>query len=199
MKDLYREVSDKLSSHEALNNSPLLVILVGESGVGKSTFCKALGCKDNWYVSSDPIIELVKSKELPVNHDTIHACACEAYAANPKWQVPLILESMNGKNFLLLDGPRRHEEVKTLKEQYPKTLVVRIIASEKERFARLQIRDGIDWDGFQRVLRDEAQQTELMQILGLSDMIIQNNGTIDQIQVKASDFKDFMESNGKKN
>lgn len=199
MKDLYREVSDKLSSHEALNNSPLLVVLVGESGVGKSTFCKALGCKDNWYISSGPIIELVKSKRLPVNHDTIHACACEAYATNPKWQVPLILESMNGKNFLLLDGPRRYEEVKTLKEQYPKTLVIKIVATEEERFARLQRRDGIDREGFQRILRDEAQQTELVQILGLSDMIIQNNGTIDQIQIEASDFRDFMESNGKKN
>lgn len=198
MKDLCREASEIMSSREGLNSSPLLVIFVGESGVGKSTFCQALSYEDNWYLSSDPIIKLVKSKGLPINHDTIHACACEAYSTNPEWQVPLILEAMNGKNFLLLDGPRRFQEVKTLKEQYPKTLVVRIVASEEERFARLQKRDGIDKESFQRILRDEAQQTELAQILGLTDIIIQNNGTIDQIPVEASDFKDFLESNGKK-
>ena len=199
MRELYREASEILNSRENLGNSPLLVILVGESGVGKSTFCEALDCENNWYVSSNPIIEIVKSKGFPVNHDTIHACACETYVENPKWQVPLILESMNGKNFLLLDGPRRYEEVKALKEQYPKTLVVRITASEEERFARLQKRDGINKDDFQRILKDESQQTDLSQILGLTDLIIQNNGIFDQIQVKAADFKDFLKTNGKKN
>lgn len=198
MKDIFREASERLNSDETLNKSPLLVVLVGESGVGKSTFCQALGCEDNWYISSDPIIKLVESKGFPVNHDTIHACACEAYSANPEWQVPLILESMSGKSFLLLDGPRRYEEVKTLKEQYPKTLVVRIVASEEDRFTRLQKRDGVDKEGFQRILRDEAQQTQLRQIFGLSDIIIQNGGTIDQIRVEASDFKDFLEANGRK-
>lgn len=192
MRDLYREASDRLSSREALDNSPLLIILVGESGVGKSTFCEALGCEDNWYISSDPIIELVKSKGLPVNHDTIHACACEAYAANPKWQVPLILESMNGKNFLLLDGPRTIKEVGALVEEHPFTLIVRIMASDEDRFKRLQRRDGIDSEAFQRILSDESQQTGLNQILVLSDLTLENNGSIEHIQQQAVDFKNFI-------
>lgn len=182
---------------EVLNNLPLLVIFVGESGAGKSTFCEALGYKNYWYVSSDPIISLVQSKGLPINHDTIHACASEVYQADPQWQVPLILNSMNGKSFLLLDGPRRFQEVDALKKRHPKTVIVRIDAQEKTRFERLCERDGLDREGFQRVLDDEAQQTELRQILTLANIVIKNNGTIDQLRVKAKNFRRFLSSNGR--
>lgn len=174
--------------------SPLLVVIVGWSAVGKSTFCQALDCDGCWYVSSRPIIKLVEEKKLEVNHDTIHACACEAYENNPAWQVPLILGAMEGRGYLLLDGPRRIGEVKALIQQHPNTLVVRITASEEARRIRLGSRDGVDEAGFQRVLEDEAGHTELNQILELAQIVVENDGRIQQITAEANEFRGFLDS-----
>lgn len=194
MRERYEQYSERIKS----GDTPLLVILVGESGVGKSTFCEAMNCKDNWYGSSEVMEKSLKAEGQPINHDTIHAFAQKAYSANPLWQVPLILEAITDKDFLLLDGPRRIQEVKALKEQYPRTLVVRLTVSEKERFRRLQLRDSIDEDAFKRILDDESRQTELLGIMEMADLVLDNSHELDQIQKEAIEFKKFLRINGRK-
>lgn len=45
-----------------MKNNKILIILVGESGVGKSSFCEAMNCKDNWFVSSKLIEKELKEQ-----------------------------------------------------------------------------------------------------------------------------------------
>jgi len=45
------------------NNNPILIIIVGESGVGKTTFVKKMKSISNWFESSRAIVDELK-KEL---------------------------------------------------------------------------------------------------------------------------------------
>jgi len=50
------------------------------------------------------MIDILKQRGKPINHDTIHEFGMKAYAENPRWQVPNILGAMKGKEFFCLDG-----------------------------------------------------------------------------------------------
>lgn len=180
----------KKISCDGTRGLPILVILVGESGSGKTTFVKMMDCKDNWFESSRAMIEILLKRGEPVTHDTIHSFANRAYNDNPCWQVPNILEALNGKKFLLFDGPRRIKEVKAVIAIHSRVLVVRIAISSNElRFNRLQKRDKISQEDFYRLLVHEAGETELMQIISLADFTIFNNGSLEDIQKQATKFK----------
>lgn len=175
-------MKNKLSSDEQQN---LLLILVGESGAGKSTLCRLIGQPEKWFSSSGAIVAALQEKGVEINHDTIHAFANEAYKNNPEWQIPQIIDFLNSKGCIILDGPRRLREVRALKEQVPNTKIIKVTAPEKTRFSRLQERDNINESDFQRVLADEAFETELGQILNMCDYTIQNNGTMEELSVEA--------------
>jgi dephospho-CoA kinase len=184
-------VSNKFESKKQslISEKPSLVTLVGESGAGKSTLCKLIDCPDIWYSSSGTIVKKLNELNIPVTHDSIHKFANKAYLDNPEWQVPNILAEMVKKRVLILDGPRRIKEVQALRKKNINMIMIRITANEEERFRRLQIRDGVDRDGFERVLRDESRETELGQLLLMSDLIIENNGSMEDIQERAKDVK----------
>ena len=57
---------------ENVTNNSRLVIIVGESGVGKSTFCKAMDVDGKWFGSSKVIADELKKTGQPVNHDRKH-------------------------------------------------------------------------------------------------------------------------------
>jgi len=172
----------------------LLIILVGESGVGKSTFCQFIDRPDSWYSSSGAIAKKLKEQGEPITHDTIHNFANHAYAENPEWQVPSILESMDGKKYLILDGPRRIKEVRALKREHPNILVLRVTADEEERFKRLQLRDVIHREEFDRVLLDESEETELSQLLAMANMNIKNNGNLEKIKKEAEELRELLDN-----
>jgi len=117
-----KKILRQLQSSKKFKKLPILVIIVGESGSGKSTFCKAMNCENNWFVSSKLIVEALKAQGEPITHDNIHKLANEMYSKNPEWQVPQILKAMKGKDFLLLDGPRRIDEVNALIKKHPAKL-----------------------------------------------------------------------------
>lgn len=175
-----------------VNEKPTLITLIGESGAGKSTLCKFIDLPDIWYSSSGTIVKRLKEQGISVTHDSIHKFANQAYSENPEWQVPNILADMVEKRILILDGPRRIKEVQALRKEDINMVVVRVTANEEERFRRLQLRDGIDRDGFDRVLRDENQETELGQLLLLSDVVIENNGSLQDIQTRAQEIRSFI-------
>ena len=183
----------KKISHSEVRGLPILVILVGESGSGKTTFVKMMDCADNWFESSRAMVEeLVRTGE-PVTHDSIHSFANKTYKQNPCWQVPNIHKALDGKKFLLFDGPRRIEEVKAVITIHPRVLAVRIAISSNElRFNRLQKRDEIGQEDFYRLLIHEAGETELMQIISLADFTIFNNGSLEDIRRQATEFKEML-------
>jgi len=187
-----KRLLQKLNGAE-MRGLPILVILVGESGSGKTTFVKMMDCEDNWFESSRAMAEALAERGEPVTHDTIHAFANRAYKENPAWQVPNILAALRGKKFLILDGPRRIGEVRAILASHPRVLVIRVAISSKQlRFERLRERDGIDEESFGRLLKDEAKETELTQIVSLADMTIFNNGSAEETKRRALELKDIL-------
>lgn len=190
---LTSQVKKRLSNDN--KGIPILVILVGESGAGKTTFVKLMDCSENWFESSRAMAEALRQRGEPVNHDTIHSFANRAYGKNPCWQVPKIIGALDGKKFLILDGPRRIEEVRALLKVHPRTLVIRILTSRDEtRFVRLGLRDRIGPEEFERVIKDEAVETDLRQILALADLTITNDGAIENIRRVALELKEILQT-----
>ena len=168
---------------------PILIILVGESGAGKTTFVKNMNCKENWYESSRFIVDDLKKEKKEVNHDTIHELASRKYSENPYWQVPKILYELNKRQFLILDGPRRLKEVKKLINVCPRSLIVRIFTSQEKRLKHLKNRDGINLYQYKKVVVDENKQTDLDKIIALAHLEISNNRDIKSFKRKALQFK----------
>ena len=173
---------------------PLLMILVGESGAGKSAFCEFVDRPEGYFCSSEAIERKLEEDGQPINHDTIHAFATEAYGENPEWQVPNILGKLAMRRYLILDGPRRLAEVEALKRNHQNTLIVRLTAPEEDRYQRLQRRDGVDADAFERIIHDERSETELGQILAMADQVIDNSETIEDFKQKALKVQHLLDS-----
>lgn len=173
---------------------PSLIILVGESGAGKSTLCKLINRPDLWYSSSGKIVTELQKRGIAPTHDSIHEFANQAYTENPLWQVNTILGSLRNSGCLILDGPRRVEEVKALKSQSPNVLILRVTAPETERFKRLQQRDGVNEEDFKRVLYDESNETELGQILDMADIVVENDGSVEKLKNEAQCIHDFIDA-----
>ncbi|GEM_PF-906713 len=188
----YKKVITKLKKIEGVEKMPLLVIIVGESGTGKSTFCKVMDCKENWYVSSKPLEEILKKQNKSINHDTIHSLANKLYSENPIWQVNKILKTMKGKDFLLLDGPRRIKEVEKLIEKHKATLIIQIKTNKNKRFKRLKTRDNVKNNDFKRIVKDEKEQTELKKILEKALITIVNDGSLVEFKKQAKQFRYFL-------
>lgn len=188
-----RDLITRKIGGDSLRGLPILAILVGESGSGKTTFVKMMDCHNNWFESSRAMVDELLKRGESINHDTIHAFAVKTYRENPCWQVPNIIRALDGKKFLLFDGPRRIEEVKAVIAMHPRILVIRIAISSNElRFKRLQERDGIAQEDFYRLLVHEAGETELMQITSLADLTISNNGSIKDIEKQAIELKETL-------
>lgn len=171
----------------------MLIILIGRSGAGKSTFIKAMDCPENFYEISSPIKRELRQKGLPICHGTVQPILHERYTRDPLWQIPYILEALKNKRFLLIDGPRSLPEVQRLIKLFTDTLIVRIEASAALRSQRLQIRDGDNLEAFQRIEFDESHITGLEEIFNLTDFIIENNGSLDKLRDTARKFRAWLE------
>ncbi len=167
----------------------MLIIFVGRSGAGKSTFIKEINCLENHYEISSQVKKELRNNRLPVNHDTMQSILHQRYIVNPYWQIPNILEALKSKKFLIVDGPRSLQEVKRLKELYSDVLIVKIEAKVSMRSDRLNLRDGTDNDAFIRIEQDETHITELEEILAMADITIENNGSLKRLQGIAKRFR----------
>lgn len=170
---------------------PILIILVGESGVGKTTFVNKMKSKNNWFESSKAIICELRSKNIEINHNTIHSLAVKKYEENSYWQIPQILKELFSKDFLVLDGPRRFREVEALlKKANIRKIIVRIkVLNDQKRTERLIKRDGIENNDFEKIVNDETRETEIEKIISLADLEIINNKRIEDFEEIALNFR----------
>lgn len=166
-----------------LNRKTRIIILVGESGAGKSTLAKLIDLPDSWFVSSGLLIDIIVKKGLPVNHDTIHATANEKYEEDPYWQIPYMFQVLDKTGLLLLDGPRRTDEVKRVLELCPESAIVKVVTGLRGRQERLNKRDGVDKDAFTRITTDEKSETGLVDdLLTMADITIENDGSLEDLR-----------------
>jgi len=166
-----------------LNGKTEVFILIGESGAGKSTLSEFLNMPDSLFVSSDLMIDIIVQRGLPVNHDTIHQIANEKYGEDPYWQIPYMLEVLNKTSLLLLDGPRRTDEVEKILELCPESVVVKMISELGERQKRLTNRDGADENAFKRIVKDEKSETGLVNhLLVMADVTVENHRSLRDLQ-----------------
>jgi len=166
-----------------LSSKTRVIVLIGESGAGKSTLSEFLNTPDSWFVSSNLMIDIITKRGLPVNHDTIHQVANEKYEENPYWQIPRMLEVLNKTGLLLLDGPRRTDEVKRLLKICPEVVIIRVITGLQERQGRLKDRDGVDENAFKRIVVEEKSETGLIDyLLAMADITVENKGSLKDLQ-----------------
>ncbi len=123
-------------------DKPMIVVLVGQSGAGKSTFVKAMKLRDYHYEISGIVKRELKQKGLAINHDTIQPIMHQRYEENPYWQIPHIQSELNKKRLLIIDGCRSFLEIKRLMNLCSRILIVEIRASALIRRKRLELRDG---------------------------------------------------------
>jgi ribose 1,5-bisphosphokinase PhnN len=172
-----------------LSGKTKVVILIGESGAGKSTLSEFLDMPDNWFISSNLMIDIINKKGLPVNHDTIHEVANEKYKENLYWQIPFMVQVVERIGLLLLDGPRRTDEVKKIRELYPESVIIKVVSGPQERQRRLSKRDGADKEAFKRIVADEKSQTGLInQLMAMADITVENNGSLEDLQNTAKEI-----------
>ena len=167
-----------------------LVILVGKSGVGKDSFLRYMKLEDYSYKISARVRQELIDKGLPVNHNTVQPIMHQRYKENPYWQIPYILDKLDKKKLLIVNGCRSLLEIKKLIELYPGALVVEIRASTSIRRERLNTRDGTDQFHFKEVEKDEGEATDLPKILeeDLVDIVIMNNGSLKTLKLKSEKF-----------
>ncbi len=170
----------------------MLIIFIGRSGAGKSTFINAMDCPENYYELSAQVKKELKAKGLPINHDTLQLILHERYTTNPYWQIPSILEALKNKKFLIVDGPRSLPEVERLKEFCPDALIVKIETTSSIRSDRLCLRDGSDAEAFIRIEQDETHVTGLEKILTMAEITIENNGSLERLQKIAKKFRSLL-------
>jgi len=170
----------------------MLVIIIGRSGAGKTTFIEAMNCPQNHFSLSAAVEKQLVESGLPVNHDTLQPILHKLYTANHYWQIPAILEALDAKKFLVIDGPRSLPEVERLRELCPNSIIIKIEAGPSARNERLGHRDQTDAEAFARIEYDESCVTGLEKIMTMADVTIENNGSLERLQAIARKLRSLL-------
>lgn len=175
----------------------MFVVIAGRSGAGKSTFVEAMDLPGDCHcVLSQPMVDEIRRRGQPIDHDHIHSLAKEWYAANKWWQLEYLLNWAKGKPLVLVDGLRYAFELERLRELFPKDLlVVKIAATSEDRFGRLKVRGKIPLatqKEFDRLEKDESADMGIEEVLAAADLAVENLGTIEDLCAKAVRFGNLL-------
>ena len=169
----------------------MLVVIVGRSGAGKSTFIEAMGMHRYHFVCSQPLIDRVKEAGLPLTHDAIFKVSQGLYDEDRLWMIPIFereLEKRGGT--MIADGLRYPHELKELRKRC-EVVVVRVDASPEERYRRLKKRGKISLatlEEFNRLEKDETESMNIGSVLSRADLVVPNHGTLKQLKSRAHLF-----------
>jgi dephospho-CoA kinase len=165
----------------------MIIIVVGKSGSGKSTFIKAMGLKKYCYEISGLVKKELKEKKQLVNHDNVQPIMHQRYEKDSLWQIPFILNKYDKNKFLIVDGCRSFLEFKKIIETFSQNLVIEIRAKDSFRKERIRLRDNTNCSGFRKIEKDESEITPLDRILesDLIDIVVNNNNSLAALKVKA--------------
>ncbi len=167
------------------NQKKAIIVIVGYSGAGKSTFIDKMKIPDNYkFVTSQPMIDYLKEQEEEINHDTIFSISEKWYEADPLWLFKEIERLLKNKNYIVIDGPRRIEYIRALQEKYC-VIIIGIRTSLSKRFNRLQKRQKIpvqNIEEFKRLEKDEKKNMRVEKIMKMADIVIENNTSINNLE-----------------
>lgn len=171
----------------------VFVVIVGRSGAGKSTFIETMGLPSKYHcVLSKPMVDEICRRGQPINHDNIHALAKEWYSANKWWQLDYLLGWAKNKPFVFIDGLRYAFELDKLRHLFfENLLVIKIIATQEDRFSRLLSRGKIplsDKEEFARLEEDESMDMDIEKVLNAAHLTIENFGTVQDLRDKSIRF-----------
>lgn len=169
----------------------MLIVIVGRSGAGKSTFVEALGLPYYHFVCSSPLIEEVKKRGLPLTHNTIFEVSQELYSEDRYWMIPIFQKELEKRGGVMIaDGLRYLHSLKRLREMC-EVIVVRIEASPEKRFKRLKARKKISLDTleeFELLERDETEAMRIEDVLTEADLVIPNHVSLERLEERARLF-----------
>lgn len=177
-----------------------IIVIVGPIASGKGTLVELL--KEAGYVPysfSDRIKEELKKRGLELSRATLNSTANdirqkEGADALSKRNADVIDKGLDTK--IIVDGARNPAEIKFFQEKYG-ARVIGITADQNVRFQRLRSR-GIKYETLTEEQFDELDDREnnqtgefaqnINECLKLTDNIIDNNGSIEELKTKVEEF-----------
>ena len=181
---------------------PRIVIgLVGPIASGKSTIVKHLKNKGySSYSLSDRIREEIRTRGLEITRQTLTSVGNELrekLGADilAKRTTDLIDRDYSERS--VIDSIRNPSEVAYLKDHFG-TKIIGIIAPQKKRFDyfvhRPNNREGVSgWEEFKalddlELVQEGEHKQQVQACLDLADIVIENNGTVEELQQKVDKF-----------
>ncbi len=177
-----------------------VICIVGPIAAGKGTLVEIL--KEMGYVPysfSDRIKEEIKNRGQEVTRFTLNEISNELRKnIGPDVWARRNADVIDRENpeLVVIDGARNPHEIEFLKSKYD-ARVMGIDADQKTRYERLKHRglmnEDITFDQFKELDDRELAQTgeyaqQVGECLKLANIIIENNGTIEELREKVREF-----------
>ncbi len=181
-----------------------IIGITGTLGAGKGTaveFLKKQGFQH--YSARDFIVEEIKRRQLPVNRDSMTVVSNDLRKKHsPSYIIDQLYAGAKavGEN-AVIESIRTVGEVNSLREK-GNFLLLAIDADQKKRYERISGRGSTtDQVSFRKFQQDEAREMEstdpnkqnFSACIALADVLILNNGTVEEFEVKIKDKLMFLE------
>jgi dephospho-CoA kinase len=176
-------------------NGKTLILLTGLPGSGKSTFAKQFACAGTKVLNmGDTIRE--EAARRGIGKD-IHSTTSLMFQLRRQYGEDYVARATAKRideiqdKVIVVDGIRSPIEVDFFKKEYGNILLVALVSTPEERFARLKIRNRSDDPRTIQELaeRDNAElNVGMLVAMNGADLIIANDLTEDKLFVKATEI-----------
>lgn len=177
-----------------------VIVIVGPIAAGKGTVVKIL--EENAFVPysfSDRIKEEIKNRGMEISRFTLNQISNEMRTSQgddiwARRNAEAMDQDPHDK--IVVDGARNPKEIKFLQDKY-NARVLGVTADQAIRYKRLKTRglvnENLSFEQFKELDDRELNQTDehsqqVNECLSLADRIIDNNGTIDDLNNSVDEF-----------